>query len=260
MGSRGVPISSSSRQQQQHHAAHANTAIQSSLDLVFSFSRSNQFFGENLPSGPSFVDADRFPRSPVRTYDDDDERAAGSGADDDEVGPRRSSDRDRTDDEAEDAAHDAGDWEGDELDGAVQPWDGLGTSPSPARRASEQLPPNAVVRGRTPQRQPRDEEQPVTGDLKLLSRARASQTNERTPLLDSAHDSAAAQHALESGAPIAPHPRALDEVKRTGRRRSTFSREAWKAAIEEHRGESTWGQTLFNTCVLASCAASPLFS
>ncbi|GJN90176.1 hypothetical protein Rhopal_003175-T1 [Rhodotorula paludigena] len=241
MGSRGVPISSSSRQQQQQqHAAHANTAFQSSLDLVFSFSRSNQFFGENLPSGPSFVDADRFPRSPARTYDDDDERAAGPGADDDEVGPRRSSDRDRTDDEAEDTAHDAEDWEGDELDGAVQPWDGLGTSPSSARRASEQLPPNAVVRGRTPQRQPRDEEQPVTGDLKLLSRTRAAQADERTPLLDSAHDSAAAQHALESGASIAPHPRALDEVKRTGRRRSTFSREAWKAAIEEHRGESTW--------------------
>lgn len=31
------------------------------------------------------------------------------------------------------------------------------------------------------------------------------------------------------------------------RRASVFSREVWKAKIEAHRGESTWGQTLFNT-------------
>jgi len=35
--------------------------------------------------------------------------------------------------------------------------------------------------------------------------------------------------------------------KQRQRRGSTFSKEAWKAAIEQHRGESTWFQSLFNT-------------
>lgn len=155
MTSRRIPISSA-RDRNQQPAAQAPDGgrLQSSLDLVFSFSRSAAFFGENLPSGPSFVDPNRFPSPRPRTFSDDDDDDEGLNG-----GPTGAVSSDRghattttTDDTDDDHEHDDEPWSGDELDeGAHHSFDGLEPRGAPGA-AREQLPPNAVGRGRTSSR------------------------------------------------------------------------------------------------------------
>ncbi|GAA5905724.1 hypothetical protein JCM8208_000878 [Rhodotorula glutinis] len=257
MTSRRIPISSTTRQPQQG-AAHAEGAIQSSLDLVWSFSRSAAFFGENLPSGPSFVDPSRFPRPLTHLDDTDDVDSSGRPTD------RATTTDDNTDDDP-DHDHDEP-WSGDELDeGAHHAFDGLeqgGTAGGAAPSGREQLPPNAVGRGRTASRRVSTATQ-EHGQAGATWRDKPT-ADERTPLLpggglpspssshlspfDATEDSTIAYR--DDGQEYAVHP-AVAAVKAGGgrRRASTLptSRAEWKAAIESHRGESTWGQTLFNT-------------
>ncbi|GAA5922690.1 hypothetical protein JCM3775_006101 [Rhodotorula graminis] len=259
MTSRRIPISSTTRQPQQG-TAHAEGAIQSSLDLVWSYSRSAAFFGENLPSGPSFVDPSRFPRA---LDDADDVDSAGRPTD------RATTTDDNTDDDP-DHDHDEP-WSGeDELDeGAHHAFDGLeqggaaGGAAAATPGGREQLPPNAVGRGRTASRRVSTATQ-EHGQAGATWRDKPA-ADERTPLLpggggltspssshlspfDAAEGSTIAYR--DDGQEYAVHPAVAAVRAGGGRRRAstlTFSRAAWKAAIEEHRGESTWGQTLFNT-------------
>ncbi|GEM08912.1 amino acid transporter [Rhodotorula toruloides] len=95
----------------------------------------------------------------------------------------------------------------------------------------EQLPPNAVAWGR---------------DTRRASAAgwngAASPASERSPLLAPSRPAGTNASYFSSGVDITEEPAHV-----VRRRPSTFSKEAWKAAIEEHRGESTWSQSLFNT-------------
>jgi len=266
MTSRRIPISSTTRQPQQG-TAHAEGAIQSSLDLVWSYSRSAAFFGENLPSGPSFVDPNRFPRPLSHLDDTDDVDSSGRPTD------RATTTDDNTDDDP-DHDHDEP-WSGDELDeGTHHSFDGLehggagaGAAAAGGAAGREQLPPNAVGRGRTASRRVSTATQ-EHGAAGATWRDKPA-ADERTPLLpggggllspssshispyDALDDSTVAYR--DDGQEYAVHPAVAAVKAGGGRRRAstlTFSRAAWKAAIEEHRGESTWGQTLFNTCVLA---------
>ncbi|BGP17492.1 hypothetical protein JCM10213_004412 [Rhodosporidiobolus nylandii] len=181
-------------------------ALPSSLDLLFSYSRSAGFYGENLAhSRPSFVEEYRRPG-------DVEGGGAGGGT--------------TTEDSARETTTDAetegegGGWseeealaEGDEDDGRTMPWAFLPpSSSSPAAR----LPPNAVASSsREPTPRP------------------AAEASERTPLLPPPAGNARLSPAGEGRA--------------GARRPSTFSKEEWKKRVEETRGESSWGQTLFNT-------------
>ncbi|BGP49474.1 hypothetical protein JCM10450v2_005365 [Rhodotorula kratochvilovae] len=246
MTSRRIPISST-QQQRPAQPSQDNTAFQSSLDLVFSFSRAAGFFGENLPTGPSFVDADRYPRASF----DGDHLAGPAGPD--------SSDRERTDDAEETDDHDHEEaWSGDDLDGGAHSWDGLAAGEGAAR---EHLPPNAVARGRTAHRVSRGAVAAQEQQAPAPSWRDQPAATERTALLPPiGPTSPSASHISPDGSAVHPSfsDTAIDDeeylasgvarIRSSGKRRaSTFSREAWKAAIEEHRGESTWGQTLFNT-------------
>lgn len=265
MTSRRIPISSA-RDRNQQPAAQAPDGgrLQSSLDLVFSFSRSAAFFGENLPSGPSFVDPNRFPSPRPRTFSDDDDDDEGLNG-----GPTGAVSSDRghattttTDDTDDDHEHDDEPWSGDELDeGAHHSFDGLEPRGAPGA-AREQLPPNAVGRGRTSSRRVSTATRHPDSAAEAW-RDKPVAADERTPLLPgggltSPSSSHISPYEATEGSAIAfrddghdaVHPAVAAIKGSSGRRRaSTFSREAWKAAIEEHRGESTWGQTLFNTCV-----------
>ncbi|GAA6019651.1 hypothetical protein JCM10207_006958 [Rhodosporidiobolus poonsookiae] len=189
----------------------------SSLDAIWSYSRSAAFYGENLPSHPSFVD-DRFrPRHDTTT----DEESALTTED--------SRDGERTSD-AEEGWSEGEDGE----EAMVRAWqpDGLERGPSPARKP-EQLPPNA-------RRAPFSTAQhrglsPAWADSPSTATPSTADADEHTPLISSTPR----RPAGYSGELLEPSSRA--------RRPSTFSKEVWKARIEEHRGESSWGQTLFNT-------------
>lgn len=228
MTSRRIPI-----QQPQRPAQTQNTGFKSSsLDAVFSFQRSAQFFGENLPSAASFVDPSRYPRPPDdwssgeedEEEDDDEEEAVGGKG----RRARRREMSETTEDEEE-----------------SEVTDGHEPSSSEAWHSThdeaEQLPPNAVARG---------------GGSRRASAAgwngTAVPASERSPLLAPFRPAAANGSYLSSGVDITEEP---DQVVR--RRPSTFSKEAWKAAIEEHRGESTWSQSLFNTCVALFLSLRP---
>ncbi|BGP09203.1 Vacuolar amino acid transporter 1 [Rhodotorula toruloides] len=220
MTSRRIPI-----QQPQRPAQTQNTGFKSSsLDAVFSFQRSAQFFGENLPSAASFVDPSRYPRPP-EDWSSGDEDEEDDGDEEEAVGGRGRRTRRR---EMSETTED---------DEESEVTDGHEPSSSEAWHSThdgtEQLPPNAVVRG---------------GGSRRASAAgwngAASPATERSPLLAASRPAAAAANGsyLSSGVDITEEP---EQVVR--RRPSTFSKEAWKAAIEEHRGESTWSQSLFNT-------------
>jgi hypothetical protein len=227
----------------------------SSLDIVFSYSRSQAFFGENLPSGPSFVDSNRY-RRPGFPDDGDSSTTAPSDRD-----------RDASEDRDESIATSEEEWSGDELDEqGIQPWDNDG----PPRR--EQLPSNAVVNNRRGRRttsaaRPRStdgspapsDRLPYTGpsgSSHLLHANLSDANNERSPLI-------ARRPIVPASSPPDPtsfpgHTATLSAQGRhlassddfISRRLSMISSDAWKAAVEEHRGESTYGQTLFNTCVV----------
>lgn len=219
MTSRRIPI-----QQPQQPAQTQNTGFRSSsLDAVFSFQRSAQFFGENLPSAASFVDPSRYPRPDDWSSDEDDEEYD----EDEEVAVGGRGRRPRRREMSE----------GTEDDEESEVTDGQEPSSSEAWHSThdetEQLPPNAVARG---------------GGSRRASAAGwsgvASPASERSPLLAAPRPGATNASYLPAGLDVTDGPA---QVVR--RRPSTFSKEAWKAAIEEHRGESTWSQSLFNTCV-----------
>ncbi|GAA5897381.1 hypothetical protein JCM5296_004148 [Sporobolomyces johnsonii] len=286
MSSRRIPISSSQRQPA---PAPSNTAFRSSLDLVFSYTRSAAFFGENLPSGPSFVDSDRY-RRPGFPQDEENSFTGAEGEGDDSTVGRGESDWGRTTDadtEGITTSEGEGDgegWSGDDLAG------GDDTLLVGGRWDREQLPRNAVVRpppppiprqmhvrhessadsigvpspqavrsffrDRSPPPHPPPGSSPTSAPFR--SGWTGSPSTERTPLLTPSYSppdsvpfprrTAEVTAALASHAKRTSPVNAAEEGRTTQRRPSTFSREAWKAAIEEHRGESTYGQTLFN-CV-----------
>ncbi|KAK4052660.1 hypothetical protein OIV83_001947 [Microbotryomycetes sp. JL201] len=228
MAARKIPINTGAGQRQ---PPPSQTAWASSLDLVFSFSRSAAFFGDNLPSGPSFVDTQRY-----RRPGDDGESS---------IAPSDERDGDTSDDH----------WSADESDDHQHSsWD---TAASAGMR--EQLPANAVQRSRRALAQrsrPPSHSAPSSlgsnsanmsppANESLHRPYLAAQADERTPLVRPRElppsprskplSNKSAQYRARS-----PHSSSV-------RRLSIISSEAWQAAIEENRGMSTWGQTLFNT-------------
>lgn len=291
----------------------------SSLDIVFSFSRSAAFFGENLPSGPSFVDSTKFQRptgsanaasggtgdggteSGPSAGDSRRRRRRGGGEDSSTAHTTTDDDDDEEEDDSdEDVGEHSDDWAGAQgLDeAAIDSWeDHVGL---PSQHSHEQLPSNAILpttarRGRGPGRQtsrgtarpripsavPRGAESSASSfdsSHNQLSRSMpsfssqsnansllsppqiglggAAQPGERTPLVSSQRS----QRLSPTFAPTTRPPRfsrhLSDPLLAGGsptksRRLSIVSAELWQEALEETRGKSTWGQTLFNTSVLA---------
>ncbi|ORY78078.1 transmembrane amino acid transporter protein-domain-containing protein [Leucosporidium creatinivorum] len=245
MAARKIPIAG-------QRPAPSATAWQSSLDIVFSFSRSAGFFGENLP-GPSFVDSQRYRRPGFP--DDCDSSIAPSDRD-----------RDASEDRDESIATTDEDWSGNELDDGVISWDNDGL---PQR---EQLPSNAVVnhprRSRRSRGSARPASSPAPSDPSYSIPSTQSSSHhlqppspaadERSPLISNrlSPTSTSISDASRPGrTPLLLHAATLaDHTKQQAtpersfdRRLSIISSEVWQAAVEENRGRSTYGQTLFNT-------------
>lgn len=249
MAARKIPITG-------QRPAPSTTAWQSSLDIVFSFSRSAGFFGENLP-GPSFVDSQRYRRAGFP--DDCDSSIAPSERE-----------RDASEDRDESVATTDEDWSGNELDeGVIQPWDQDGL---PQR---EQLPSNAVVNNPRRSRRSRGSARPASqGDSTAPSDPSYSipstqssanhlhlpspAADERSPLISnrlsptsiSISDAPRPSRTplLLQAANLADHTKQHTTPEPLSNRRlSIISSEVWQAAVEENRGKSTYGQTLFNT-------------
>ncbi|GAA5974462.1 hypothetical protein JCM11641_003230 [Rhodosporidiobolus odoratus] len=215
-----APRPISSRRPAQAPISRQEEAIPSSLDLLFSVSRSAGFYGENVASvhnRPSFVERYKRPEQyngeGGRTTDEESALFTGDG--DTTLG-----EGDTTTEADEDEEREGG-W-GDDEDGTFQPWqfDSMGRR----GRQQEQLPPNAI-------------RSPLPG----LPGAQGV-VDERTPLLAGPSSGTPARSAVSSAVPPS-----VIEGHLTARRHSNFSKEVWKQKIEEHRGESSWGQTLFNT-------------
>lgn len=254
-GSRRIPISSS-----RPPVAGANRqphpAWQSSLDLVFSFSRSAAFFGSNLPTSPSFVARYRRPGFP------DDEESSATAPSDREAEGRTTSD-DGTRGEESIASADE-DWSADEIDERALSWDN--DAPLSLR---EQLPRNAISNTNNCRKSSRARagSQPSTSEAgsfpesQLLQPPPQPKKTERTPLLS--RQSSASDDAYNPTTPtqfrrVPLHSAALlshtnsqkpplRRASSANRRLSIVSAEIWKEAIEENRGLSTYGQTLFNS-------------
>lgn len=248
MAARKIPIAG-------QRPAPSATAWQSSLDIVFSFSRSAGFFGENLP-GPSFVDSQRYRRPGFP--DDCDSSIAPSERD-----------RDASEDRDESVATtDEEGWSGNELDeGVIQPWDQEGL---PQR---EQLPSNAVANHPRRSRRSRGSARPASrGDSSAPSDPSYSipsthssanhlhlpspAADERSPLISNRLSPTSISDGTRPGrtplllqaATLADHTKQQGTPERLANRRlSIISSEVWQAAVEENRGKSTYGQTLFNT-------------
>ncbi|KAM0750788.1 hypothetical protein T439DRAFT_325846 [Meredithblackwellia eburnea MCA 4105] len=326
MTSRRIPIGSGQRPPPRPQPGH----FQSSLDLVFSFSRSQAFFGSNLPSSPSFVARYRRPGFP-----EDEESTAPSDGGFDGSGSRGPGTTTTTSDDGtrggEESLDEGGGWSDDDgdremddgIDARAISWD----SDVPQR---EQLPRNAVAnqaqqaqsssrkssRSRNrgggpgpsstfggaggapqphhgsfppPRRQPSSEGStsqsdqprfpsqpgPYSHSPSLLNPASASPSatrsgpslNERSPLIsrristgnDTTHSFSPPDSVpfprrtpLVNAALIAHNNNhhqngGVENGNGARRRLSVISAEAWKEAIEESRGMSTFGQTLFNT-------------
>lgn len=288
MSSRRIPISSNQRSNtsnsnsnNQNNNQNQTTPFRSSLDLVFSFSRSAGFFGENLPSGPSFVDEERY-RPPG--YNDDteteEEGVEGEGEDEDEE-----------EEEEGEGGHERGTSDQQYLVdlGTTQEGGETATTTSYSGATAgglvgEQLPRNAkrqqrhqVVQAPTksilstspPPPPPPVTDSPISSSPPVHatftdqdSPSSFQSHTERTPLLPSSTDvpnrsrgrrrSSQGGNRKPSYGTLQQDPDSLESgvqggIQKRKRRASTFSKEAWKAAIEEHRGESTWFQSLFNT-------------
>ncbi|GAA5896104.1 Avt1p [Sporobolomyces salmoneus] len=289
MTSRRIPISRTQSHSAQRPAPDPSTTtpFRSSLDLVFSFSRSAGFFGENLPSGPSFVDRERY-RPP--NYDDDETEESEGGEGEAEARGSSSHERETTGGtESEEYEAEEGESYTNGLGGEVPNWapgEEEETSSSSAERGlnaraeAEQLPRNAKRNQPHPAVPTRSilSSSPGGSSLNdfLTSPPRTSselslplhatfndlEGQERSPLLSTRRRSSQGQNQrpksygsllenpsqLEWGHYLDINGNGLEEAPRKRLRRpSTFSKEAWKAAIEEHRGESTWFQSLFNT-------------
>ncbi|GAA5849235.1 hypothetical protein JCM8547_006489 [Rhodosporidiobolus lusitaniae] len=195
------------------HSSRPQDHPPSSLDLLFSYSRSAQFYGDNISSAPSFVERSRLHGRPdldATTTDEESAIATGDGTTTDE----------REGDTTTDDLEDEGEGWSEEEDGAAilqAPWHSDG----------EHLPPNAISRPAASPRRREGSQTPQPG----------AAADEQTPLL-----------GVPPSSSVPSRPSSAPPVASTGQRRpSTFSKENWKAKIEEHRGESSWGQTLFNT-------------
>ncbi|GAA6043589.1 hypothetical protein JCM8097_005271 [Rhodosporidiobolus ruineniae] len=186
----------------------------SSLDLLFSYSRSAGFYGENIPS---FVDRHRRPGHLDQSTD---EEGAITGE-----GEGEGTTTDDHEGETDDDEHG---WGHADEEGLLEGhWDERGRGGAgPTAFPGEQLPPNALPARRTSSTKP----------LHPSPLHPPPPATETTPLL---RPPAPSPGPRVSSAPPSSTPSA--------RRPSTFSKENWKARIEEHRGESSWGQTLFNT-------------
>lgn len=275
MATRRIPISSSSTNSRRASQPAEPTRYASSLDAVFSFQRSAAFFGDNLQTGPSFVDKAHYPAA----FDDDDDA--------DDVEGRQAA-RWRQQDEDDELGDDEGEQTDDTApmtqsrEASVQaPWaDGNGGSAATTGEVSPDsdsgppsgllvdttttrtgssgldahaLPPNAIARSAGASRGSHRRRADETSTTAAMT---AGEASERSPLLartrtrpgrdmfqvggDSSSDYLSTGKAGDSSG-IYSHDHA------SARRASVFSREVWKAKIEAHRGESTWGQTLFNT-------------
>ncbi|GAA5871993.1 hypothetical protein JCM16303_000937 [Sporobolomyces ruberrimus] len=309
MSSRRIPISSNQRNQPP--AQSTTTPFRSSLDLVFSFSRSAGFFGENLPSGPSFVDEQRYrpPNYDGNLDDEGEDDSLRAGSHERETTGGTTSEYEESyvqDDEEPDAEEEETRWAPDE-DVQSQAADSRGNQPESTSQSSaaatgagqEQLPRNAkrfnnpYAQHQAQQVVPRSILSSPTPSFssnsvassppsQFLSRLPPPQASAKSPPSAPPHakfDSDERTTLLPTAKPSRPSPDALSKPRRpsndrkpsygsltaaalerrgeedgTGgmfqrrqRRASTFSKEAWKAAIEEHRGESTWFQSLFNT-------------
>ena len=218
--------------------------------------RSHAQQGSNLPSSPSFVARYRRPGFP----DDEESSATVPSASD---GRTTSDDGTRGGEETEDND----DWSEDggeqhDLDARAISWDSDGGPP-----VREQLPRNAV------QQQQRKRPQPPRRQVSS-SEASTSQSDRvvygnQAPVPQPPHAAAHARLLEPPSAATERSPLLQREVDGTGafprrgpttfangktggagaalRRLSVISAEAWSEAIEESRGMSTFGQTLFNT-------------
>lgn len=226
-GSRRIPISNRHPPGQQ--GGRQPAGFPSSLDLVFSFSRSQAMYQENVHgSSPSFVARYRRPGHP-----EDDESAAS-----------REGSIAATDDEDRWSEGDEDEVDQDEINS----WDPAVQDPPFLR---EQLPKNAVRKLSTASRTAKPSSQQGISPSHLRLSSSELQT-ERTPLL---------RDALALPPPSSGRTESHPRERRKSRRLSTYSAQEWDTALEEHRGESTWGQTLFNTVnVLVSPRLAPLLS
>lgn len=219
---------------------------------MFSYHRSQAF--RSLPSSPSFVARYRRPGFP------DDEEASLSF---------RSDERDQegitTGDDGEGALETTEDeWSEEDREGERVPgWEHEGAA-SPGQ---EQLPPNAVgamaagrvrkgrLRYASSDRSSTDFGPATLNVPKPASRAQVPASDERSPLLNPGSN----RHAIPAPfrtrlAYPAPgeSPRRYNSPNNggsqsMGRRLSIVSSQAWQEAVDENRGQSTYGQTLFNT-------------
>ena len=269
MSSRRIPISSNQRptqqsQQQRTQGGDTTAPFRSSLDLVFSFSRSAGFFGENLPTGPSFVDQDIYRPQGYGGFDDDQDSSNEARGASHERDPTTSTNGEEdTDDQLEDELDvtsssqddlEAGGGRGEQL-----PRNAKGSFLQPRK---QRQPPHSILVANpstSPPPQPQPQPSPSLTSSSLHAQFLPQPATERTPLLtqpsslseSTPHPQTHPQHGIIRG-----RKGSIGGTSSLGggggarqRRGSTFSRENWKAAIEEHRGESTWGQTLFNTYV-----------
>lgn len=225
---------------------------------MFSYQRSAGFLQQNLQTGPSFVDRSHYPRPYEDDEDDSDqeeqldvaeqERRWRERLDQEErVGKRTAHDQANAGAGAK--APDYGEPNTDSDSGG--PPSGLlvdtdyaaTTETGSSATDSHTMPPNTRYNA------PRNH---VHGHGKLDA-AQVGELSERSPLLLERTRTRNGSSG-GGGADGGPSSSFLSVKSASGfherdhaRRASVFSREAWKAKIEEHRGESTWGQTLFNT-------------
>lgn len=171
--SRRIPISTTSQSNQLPNNAAANNRTNqnnnknwqtSSLDLVFSFSRSQAFFGSNLPSSPSFVARYRRPNninggggggggdeeeeSQTTTTDREELLSRGEGGDYEE-GETRTGSEDRGDESVTTTTTDEGSWSDDEEEEqrGLEGGEGRDDLLWEHQLQQEVLPRNAVVSG-----------------------------------------------------------------------------------------------------------------
>ncbi|KAH8927216.1 hypothetical protein BT69DRAFT_1258501 [Atractiella rhizophila] len=209
------PIPARTRENEGHESGGSSSILQSSLDLVFSYSRSQTFYASNLATR----DAPSFAGSYRGEYDDDDEREsfADSGR----------YDEDRRDE-------DGMDWDETNEDDPTTPHVPVSNE---EHEWNEPLPQNASSLHRKP------------------SREASEVANERTPLITSRGRPALRGILLNSGSPsqsqlpykspdlsyLGPTP---PRLTRTGS--SSSSKHKLRKGILP-AGSSTFGQTLFNT-------------
>ncbi|GAA5987394.1 hypothetical protein JCM10908_001938 [Rhodotorula pacifica] len=276
MTSRRIPISSSSAansRRPSHAAAAAEpTRYASSLDAVFSFQRSAAFFGDNLQTGPSFVDRSRYPKP----FDDGDDEEDDVGAP--AAGGRPHWNAMTTDEDNDELDDDDGEEEAGTTSAASSRIVGHSGMTSSSRAGpttgedsqdsdsgsgipsgllvdsstattttttNDSLPPNAVARSG---RRRHDGAAATAGASErspLLSRTRTRNNRNGDMFQVGGDTSASSADYLSTKA--GDSSSGVIYSQDHARRPSVFSREAWKAKIEETRGESTWGQTLFNT-------------